>query len=232
VDSITYVYTSSDSVYYDFQRTTCDENSKILNKWNYSTYYLRKTEGEIVGNHTSWLGVKYGYHPFDVFYFQSLYLKIENEDTITYAEYNLPGLTLDTIDCIVGQIMDYDLTVQYSTREGEIFTGTYSWGENTTSLIGSIIKGIKYGTQIIPTGINNSAIPSLSVYPNPVKDYLTIVSPNNFINSILIFDIAGTLISSENYNESLYLGNLKSGIYIVKILDANRNVKHIKISKQ
>jgi hypothetical protein len=233
VDSITTVYISSDSVYYGYKRTDYNENGAVTHVGNYSTYHLRKDEGKIVQINTSWFGLKYNrYQPYEIFFLESLYFKIENNDTITYTQYHLPGLTIDTSDCMVGFIADYDLTVGFSTREGKIFQGTYSWGESSTTLIGSIINGIKYNETDIPTGIDKITFDNIKVYPNPFHDYINIKSPDG-VSLLEIFDATGSLIlKSEIDNEIIDLGKLTTGIYIMKITDSKDKTRQLKLLKQ
>ncbi|MDA3818737.1 MAG: T9SS type A sorting domain-containing protein [Prolixibacteraceae bacterium] len=233
VDSITSSYINSDSVYYDYKRTSYTEVGTISHVGNYSTNYLRKREGQMLKNHTSWFGLKNeSDHQSEMFYFESLYFKIENSDTITYAQYRLPGLLVDKSNCWVGFIYDYNMTVGFSTREGQIFRGSYVWWEQTLTLIGSKINGIEYGNTEIPTGIDNIAIDNLKVYPNPFNDYINIYSPDN-ITLIEIFDIKGNLIlKSEINNGILNLSGLTTGSYIAKLTDSKAKTTHMKLLKQ
>lgn len=234
VDSITASYISSDSVYYEFKQTNYNEQGSVTNVGNYSTYYLRKDEGVIVKNHTSWFGLKYDrYQPNDIFFLESLYFKVKNNDTVTYAQYQLRGLSIDTSDCMVQYMPDSDLTVKFSTREGKIFQGTFSWGESSETLIGSVINNIEYGDIEIPTGINNIASEDMKVFPNPFADYITIVSPNKKLYQIEIFDTTGNLIRKQKtYKDILGLGELCVGIYTLKITDSEARTILLKISKQ
>jgi hypothetical protein len=233
IDSVTAAYISPDSVLYKIKRTDYNENGSVSNVGNYSTCYLREVEGKVLKNHTSWVGVKNGADPSsNVFFLQSLYFKIENKDTITYAEYQFPGFRVDTINCETGFIMDYDLMVRYSTRGGEIYRGSFSWGESSTTQVGSVIKGVKFGYTEIPTGIVHVTEEPLTVYPNPVTDYLTIVSQNNTIDRIEIYDMGGRLLVAEPYTEKLFVGNLQSGVYTLKIWSNNNALKQVKIIKQ
>jgi len=233
VDSIISSYISYDSVYYSYKRTDYHENGSISHVGNYSTYHLRKDEGVIVQNHTSWFGLKNDkYQPSEIFFLESLFFTIENGDTITYAQYQLPGLFIDTSVCEVGMAADYDLTVGFSTREGKIFQGTYSWGESSTSIIGSIISGIQQGDTEIPTGINNIASDNIKVYPNPFNDYINIESSDR-VSQIEIFDATGNLIlRSEIVKKIIDLGKLTTGIYIMKITDSNDKTRQLKLLKQ
>lgn len=59
----------------------------------------------------------------------------------------------------------------------------------------------------------------LSFYPNPTIDYLSIKNGQN-IEKVLVYDVSGKLVSKFiNKFENLYLGDLASGIYFVKIID-------------
>ena len=144
----------------------------------------------------------------------------------------MPGLTIDTSDCITGFIADYELTVGFSTREGKIFQGTYSWGESSTTLIGSVINGIKYHETNIPTGIDNFAFDNIKVYPNPFTDYINIESLDR-VTLIEIFDATGNLILKRKIdNENIDLGKLTAGIYIMKITDSKDKTRQLKLLKQ
>jgi hypothetical protein len=61
----------------------------------------------------------------------------------------------------------------------------------------------------------------LSIYPNPTSgDKLYIVSKNNFIKHISIFNVLGKEIQSATiYGKELNIGKLKPGVYIIKITE-------------
>jgi hypothetical protein len=233
VDSITSSNINSDSVYYDYKRTYYTEVGTVSHVRNYSKYYLRKNEGRMFKNHTSWFGWKYqSDQQGEIFFLESLYFKKENSDTITYAQYRLPGLTIDMSDCTVGFIEDYNMAVRFSTKEGQIFRGSYVWWEQTVTLIGSKINGIENGDTEIPTGIDNVAIDNLKVYPNPFNDYININSPDNF-SLIEIFDTKGNLILKSEINKGVIdLRGLTTGSYVLKLTDSKAKTKHMKLLKQ
>lgn len=233
VDSITYAFISNDSVYYDYIRTTYNHNGEVSNIGNNHIYHLRKNEGKIVKNLTSWFGhYETYYQESEVFFSSAIYYKIENRDRISYFKYELPGLLIDTIDCLVVEIADCDLTVEYSTREGLIFEASYSWGENSTTLIGSIIDGVEYGTTEIPTLLKTISIEQINIYPNPVIDNIILKSYNSKIRTIELYDIMGNLLFSKPYNEILNLKEINSGIYVLRLIDNNKNFINFRIVKQ
>ncbi|MDP3912277.1 MAG: T9SS type A sorting domain-containing protein [Bacteroidota bacterium] len=233
IDTIKYSYLSSDSVFYQFRQTNFDEKGVFEFTNNYSKFHLRKNEGKIVSNQTSWVGTKFSTDPIsDIFFLGSLELKIENEDTITFVNYGFDGFSLDISTCDVRMGFDMSLSVGFSTRAGQIFQGSYSWGEYSSTLIGSIINGVKHGITDIPTGINTLHGPELKIYPNPVKKYLTIDYQGRSIERIEIYDIVGNLMLTEKLKEQIDLSALTPGVYFLKILDASKAIRQIKIMKQ
>jgi hypothetical protein len=81
----------------------------------------------------------------------------------------------------------------------------------------------------------NKLIPdNLSIYPNPVDDYLKINDPNSNKNlSFQIFDLMGRslLCKEEINNNSINVSTLKSGTYIIKIKDKERSYVSLFIKK-
>ena len=155
-----------------------------------------------------------------------------NGDTLTYAQYQSIGIFLDTTNCNgVVLTADYDITVGFSTLEGKTLTASYFWGEDSHTLIGSVINGVTYGTILTPTAIRNTASENVKIYPNPVKNYLSIADPANTIVRIDIYDVAGNLLLTSTDIENIYTGNLNPGVYILEVSDVNKNIKPVKIIK-
>lgn len=72
---------------------------------------------------------------------------------------------------------------------------------------------------------------TISLYPNPVKDYLNINSPKT-VSGIEVYDASGKLVKRDSKNsKTIYLGNLKAGVYVVKVLSGTEVVKVQKIIK-
>jgi hypothetical protein len=99
-------------------------------------------------------------------------------------------------------------------------------------LIGSIIKGVKYGTIKIPTILKAIKDDQIIIYPNPVIDYITINSQNLEINNIELYDITGNLILTEPYTEKLNIIQISPGIYILRLIDNSNRLINLKIIKQ
>lgn len=77
------------------------------------------------------------------------------------------------------------------------------------------------------TNINNNVI----TYPNPFNETIHITLLNNIIfDKAVIYDLSGKEIIT-TYNNEIDLSNLKSGIYLIRILDKEGNTYSQKISK-
>ena len=79
------------------------------------------------------------------------------------------------------------------------------------------------------TGLSNTNTSKLSIYPNPVKDVLTI---NGIYNSVEIYDIYGKLVLSSNAKQTINVSSLADGVYFVNINTKNIiTVKKITVTK-
>jgi len=68
-----------------------------------------------------------------------------------------------------------------------------------------------------PTKILNIESPEITVYPNPVKDYLYIQSTNK-INKVELYTLTGSLVILENnFTEKISLSTVSKGVYILKV---------------
>ena len=73
-----------------------------------------------------------------------------------------------------------------------------------------------------PTAIEEMSPSEIEFYPNPVSDNLLISTNSSLIKSIVIYDISGKLLLSENYstgikNQSIDVSVLPDGIYQINI---------------
>lgn len=227
VDSIKYSYVSTDYVYYEFKRMFCDERGSVYRVYNnMNQYYYRGNEEKYLKNNTSFFGVSEQY----IYTLNSLYFKVENNDTVTYAECNS---TMFNTDICSVEFMDCVYAFNFSTREGITLNSNASYSSTYSIVLdGSIINGNVYGN-ITRIGIDNTNFENYRVYPNPFVDYINIESGENRVSKIEIFDAIGNLIvKEENVGNRINLELLPIGIYMLKITDLNNNTKQIKIVKQ
>jgi hypothetical protein len=80
-------------------------------------------------------------------------------------------------------------------------------------------------------GINDFEKPKLRLYPNPVSHNLHLSSYGR-IEKVLIYNMLGILIKSiEGHIESIDMGNLSNGSYLVKVFGDQGNVDKIIIKR-
>ena len=77
----------------------------------------------------------------------------------------------------------------------------------------------------ISTSIASNKISSVSCYPNPFNNQLTIKSSNTNNFQIYIYNVLGNLqYSSQNYNELIInTENWADGVYAITIIDSNKS---------
>lgn len=70
-----------------------------------------------------------------------------------------------------------------------------------------------------PLGVNENALLVISVFPNPVKEVLNILTQNGSpISSIQVFDILGRLVIEEKHDfNKVDVSNLGNGLFFIKI---------------
>ncbi len=109
---------------------------------------------------------------------------------------------------------------------------------------GTVAQGVQQPYEIsVVTGIEESKGINLSVsaYPNPTTDYLTLTINDNVktrhalsLLSYQLYDMSGKLLQSEKITgnqTSIVMSNLVPATYFVKVIQSNKEVKTFKIIK-
>jgi endonuclease I len=141
-----------------------------------------------------------------------------------------------------------DLTSQVS-----LSTGNYDWAESGTidlsSITGSEITfAFKYTCssesetwQLDDVNIDGTAIQTgvedrinaqtVSIYPNPAKEWIQMKGDISQNSHIIIYNYLGQIEQEENVpaNRTLYIGNLKSGIYILQVRDTDSATQNFRL---
>lgn len=127
---------------------------------------------------------------------------------------------------------------------GDGGTVSYSVGQvvyttNTSVTSGSIAQGVQQPFEIsVITAIEQAEDITLvcSVYPNPANDFLTLKVENydNKSLSYRLFDANGKLLESKKVtgNETtISMANLLPNLYLLKVIDNQKEIKIFKIIK-
>ena len=111
----------------------------------------------------------------------------------------------------------------------------YTWGENNAGGLGNEPLPDGPGPNIVScgttAGLGTPSAQSIVLYPNPVKDILYIDAKGVAINTILITDVTGKTIMSQNNTSQIELQQLPAGMYFVKII-SRQNSYQDKFIKQ
>ena len=122
-------------------------------------------------------------------------------------------------------------------------TVSYSVGQvvytTNTGTSGSVAQGVQQPFEIsVVTGIEEAKGINLSVsaYPNPTTDYLTLSISEFEISNLTyqLYDISGKLLQSEKITgnqTNIVMSNLVPANYFVKVIAGNQLIKEFKIIK-
>ena len=109
---------------------------------------------------------------------------------------------------------------------------TYNYG---TDVI--VAQGVQQPFEISTLGLDNYQINLvMQTYPNPTKDYLVLnVHALDLSNMIFqLYDVNGRLIETRTMFspiETICMMNLPSSVYVLKVINNNKEVKSFKIIK-
>ncbi len=127
-------------------------------------------------------------------------------------------------------------------------TASYSVGQVTyqthTGITGSVSEGVQQPYEIsVVTGIEEAKGIDLSVsaYPNPTTDYLTLCIDKSVRTSLdlsqlsyQLYDMNGKLLQNEKITgtqTSIVMSNLVTATFFLKVIQGNKEVKTFKIIK-
>jgi hypothetical protein len=87
---------------------------------------------------------------------------------------------------------------------------TYKNSIDCNSITLSYVKTSK------PSGIETQPQSTITIYPNPTKDYINISVENDKIENVEIYNLTGKLVKQEKSNK-INISNLPVGMYIIKV---------------
>lgn len=175
-----------------------------------------------------------------------------SDGTVTDAPFNwwVSGKRDDQI--IQYAPVNKDYTVEWKLCNGTIVRSdsisfkSINCGGNTSNMFvkdatGKVVYSELISSETLTTGIHsNKALPSVKLYPNPVKDVLTIQYSGNRLNDMQleICDMAGRSISLQKFHDvesgqqiSLNVNSLSKGIYLCKMISGKQVIRIEKFSK-
>jgi len=121
-------------------------------------------------------------------------------------------------------------------------SASYSIGQidynSATGEGGSLTEGLQQPYEImVISGVEETDVNlALSVYPNPTTDFVVLSVENSNIQNMTcqLYDLQGKIIEKQkldNRQTSISMVDLASGIYFIKVLNKNTEVKIFKVIK-
>ena len=117
----------------------------------------------------------------------------------------------------------------------------YSVGQivytTSTGSTGSVAQGVEQAYEIYSVGIKETSLNiSLSVFPNPTSDFLTLKVDdyNNEALNYTLLDEQGKLVFNEQIttqDTQVAMSTLARGAYFINVLQANKKIQTFKIIK-
>jgi len=166
------------------------------------------------------------------------------DQVITFAE--LSDKTTNDPDFDAGATSDLGLDIAYSSSNEQVATivsglihivgagvtdiTASQEGNDTVNVATPVVQSLIV-TQA--TGIENKEFSNLKIYPNPVRDYLSIdIGDSNVSNiEISIIDLSGKIVYNKNYNNTVNtidVSNYSSGLYFVEI-KTSKGIQKLKL---
>jgi hypothetical protein len=151
---------------------------------------------------------------------------------LNFIRYRLPLsheiIVKDTIFVGIQQLQEDFLNIGYDVshdnRKNLFVSITGSWySVDDLDPAGTLMMRPVFSTQEHATGIATMASGPgiLEVYPNPASEQLYVRVPEALSGengTLFIFDITGRQTFTENLSHSIYIGHLKPGIYLIKLV--------------
>jgi hypothetical protein len=121
----------------------------------------------------------------------------------------------------------FDFNTLHNGRQFYWLNGNWSVSQAKGSLMIRPVVGASLKTTSI-SDLRYSEFGNLSIWPNPVKDYLSINAGEMNLTgnlTISIFDMQGRELKKENYSERINVSALREGVYIIILYNNNKPLK-------
>ena len=156
----------------------------------------------------------------------------ENTATTSVTVYDELAITFTTVDEMAGDDGEIDITLTggnpaYSFDWDNDGTGDFDDTEDLTGLAGgtyivvvqdeagcSINESIVVSSQL---GVSTNTLSTLSIYPNPVRDNLTITQEGNFVYQLVTLE-GKVLVNGTGLNQKVIdMNNFAKGVYLLNV---------------
>ena len=136
--------------------------------------------------------------------------------------FNGAGLSSDNYDRLLNSWSELNLTqnIEFGAQRINYCNGADARQRLIDDFGWTITDG---GLDCATAGVEDENLLTISIYPNPVKDKLYIQGLSN-TSKVSINNVLGKLVLSETTKSEIDVDNLQSGIYIIKIVDEQKEI--------
>lgn len=77
----------------------------------------------------------------------------------------------------------------------------------------------------VALGAQSNSKPDLSVFPNPVTEYISVQDKNDVVGFLSVYNLVGKKVKEFEFvkGEQYNIADLPKGMYLVQILDRNKH---------
>ncbi|HRW21177.1 MAG TPA: T9SS type A sorting domain-containing protein, partial [Bacteroidales bacterium] len=166
-----------------------------------------------------------------------VYLHFETEEDYNHADSVTKNFTVSTEVSTDSGIVEFDWNeangrVSFSDENVTLLNLGV---ENLTDSLGDYSKNVRINIVDIETSAPIQTIENvISVYPNPASDFINLSLNGVKADKVEIYDITGKLLSTYNLSsdsEQIFTGDLKPGLYFLKICSNDQNISTLRFTK-
>jgi hypothetical protein len=243
-DSITNSVLTPDSVVYTLNRATLNKfgnvvfNSGIIQKFLKEDYEpLFSSNGNSMVSAKGYEGGWGGFSQKELWGINAWH-----HDTAFFPATNLIKCDFslsyfkDTTDCSVREYIDISSYFSVNTLLGLSQHILFNFDTDNNYVIGATINGVTYNrAPVLPVAIvNQTKNNTISVYPNPATNVITISSNKNVDNyTAIICDVTGKKVHQTKLTKNtIDIKNLLNGFYLLKLTHAKNEELNFKFVKE
>ncbi len=170
---------------------------------------------------------KYGSMSLDLLY-STNYDGVGNPVNYTWTA--MPNITIDTHDGSSTEVIQVISNADISSLTQDAYVA-FRYYVNAAGPTRWTVDSFKISAQNTANISDMAFRSSISLYPNPMNDELTIKSDST-IDYISIYNLLGELILDKNKTNTLDVSELNSGVYLIKIVNQFNQIAFKKIIKE
>lgn len=216
-----------------YDKDIYEDNDTINNSYSFTALFDNNSASVVTTGSNIHVGNDWDFYSINLESGYDYNIDIRLHDSYNSGDgntYSVDGLFLYSLDGVNWSEAYDDEMASSITTSGDktlyCVVSPYFLGETGTYLL-----DFNMSRTVITSNIETATTPKISVYPNPCRDFLNILSSDK-INNYTVYDLNGkVLLSGELSNNTINISTLKSGTYFIDLTATNEHYTR-KIIKQ